>query len=181
MNAHQKLPILTIVGGRPGTGKSTLAHLLAKRIHCPLISRDAIKEGIVNTLGDKGTPGGTPTPEAVATFFSVIELLLQNQVTLVADVFFPEESWRAHIDRLKKIATVNFVFCQVDVETASHRMTKRRQEDAQWDEFHNKPVFQKTMPSTRYEPPKLDIPLLIVDCQKEYDPDIESIFRFTKR
>jgi len=42
---------LIVVTGRPGSGKTTLAHTLAKAIHCPLISRDEIKEGLVNTTG----------------------------------------------------------------------------------------------------------------------------------
>jgi len=43
-------PKLVIITGRPGSGKSTLAHIIAKEIRCPLISRDEIKEGYINTV-----------------------------------------------------------------------------------------------------------------------------------
>ncbi len=182
MNSHPdfKLPRLTIVGGRPGAGKTTLAHLLAKRIHCPLISRDAIKEGMVNTMEDKGAPGGLLAQSAGDTFFDVIELLLARRVTLVIDAFFPQESWQDRMPTLKQIAKVNLVFCAVDADTAHQRMAQRRQEDAHWDEFHNKPVDQKAMPQARYEPIDLGVPRLIVDCHGDYNPNIEDICRFTK-
>jgi len=182
MNSHPdiKLPRLTIVGGRPGAGKTTLAYLLSKRIHCPLISRDAIKEGLVNTMEDKGAPGGFLAQSAGDTFFAVIELLLERRVTLVIDAFFPQESWQDRMPKLKQIARVNLVYCVVDADTAHQRMAQRRQEDAHWDEFHNKPVDQKTMPHARYEPIDLGVPRLIVDCDSDYCPNIEGIFRFTK-
>jgi predicted kinase len=182
MSSHHniRLPILTIVAGRPGAGKSTLAQMIARRIHCPLISRDAIKEGMVNTMGDRGAPGGTLADDTVATFFAVISLLLERRVTLVADAFFPQELWKIHIDELRRLATVRLVFCDVDADTANLRMIQRRKEDVQWDAFHNQPVDQKTMPTTRYEPPDLGIPRLIVDCYGAYSPSIESIVQFTR-
>lgn len=47
-----KRPILIVVTGRPASGKTTLAHILAREIRCPVISRDEIKEGLVNTTDD---------------------------------------------------------------------------------------------------------------------------------
>ena len=41
------LPILVVVSGPAGTGKTTLAHRLAAAIGCPAICRDEIKEGMV--------------------------------------------------------------------------------------------------------------------------------------
>lgn len=174
------LPTLTIVAGRPGAGKSTLAHILAKRIHCPLISRDAIKEGMVNTIGDKGAPGGLLAQNALTTFFEVIELLLGRGVTVVADAFFPEELWKSQIAKLSLLAKINLVVCDVEDDIALERLERRRNADPYWDEFHNQPVNQKLMPATRYEPPELGVPTLIVSCRSEYNPEIESIYRFTK-
>ena len=48
-----------IVAG-PGSGKTTLAHALAKAIRCPAICRDEFKEGIVNSL-----PSGTMLTDAI--------------------------------------------------------------------------------------------------------------------
>jgi len=175
-----KLPTLTIVAGRPGAGKSTLAHILAERIHCPLVSRDAIKEGMVNTAGDKGAPGGLLAQDALTTFFEVIELLLRRGVTVVADAFFPEELWKSQIAKLLPIARINLVVCDVEDDVALERLEQRRNADPYWDEFHNQPVNQKLMPLARYKLPELGVPRLIVSCRGEYRPEIESIFQFTK-
>lgn len=57
---------LILVGATPGSGKTTLAHALAREIPCPAICRDEIKEGLVHADG-----GGTPawgSPIADKTF-----------------------------------------------------------------------------------------------------------------
>ena len=81
--------MLIIVSGAPGTGKSTLAHLLGRRIGCPVISRDEIREGLVHA----GTPdaGFSLTyrlfTETVSTFASM-------GVTLIAEAAFQDRNWR---------------------------------------------------------------------------------------
>ncbi len=40
------MPTLVVISGPSGAGKTTLAHLLARRIGCPAICRDEIKEGM---------------------------------------------------------------------------------------------------------------------------------------
>ncbi|MBI5301695.1 MAG: AAA family ATPase [Chloroflexi bacterium] len=45
--ANMSRPFIIVVTGRPGSGKTTLAHELSKRIHCPVFCRDEFKEGYV--------------------------------------------------------------------------------------------------------------------------------------
>jgi predicted kinase len=42
------LPVLAVVSGPMGSGKTTLAHRLARAVGCPAICRDEIKEGMVH-------------------------------------------------------------------------------------------------------------------------------------
>ncbi|MBE8523062.1 AAA family ATPase [Amycolatopsis sp. H6(2020)] len=44
-------PAVIVVSGPPAVGKSTLARELATRLTLPLLSRDAIKEALFDTLG----------------------------------------------------------------------------------------------------------------------------------
>src|SRR5258708_35720091 len=43
---------LIVMRGYPGTGKSTIARLLAAALHAPLIDRDIIRQTAVDLLGD---------------------------------------------------------------------------------------------------------------------------------
>lgn len=42
---------LILITGRPGTGKSTLAGLLARHLAVPLICKDTIKEPLLDVIG----------------------------------------------------------------------------------------------------------------------------------
>ena len=44
-----RLPVLVVVSGPMGSGKTTLAHQITRAAGCPAICRDEIKEGMVHT------------------------------------------------------------------------------------------------------------------------------------
>lgn len=171
------IPRLTIVAGRPGAGKTTLARKLANDIRCPLISRDRIKEGIVNTTGDKGEPGGTLAWDVYETFFATIELLLRNHVTLVAEAAFQHKLWAPKLEPLREHARIRIVLCQLDAQLAYARAEQRRQSDKIQDRFHN-PLLDPSKQTTNYAPPHLDLPILIVDTSNHYEPSYADILNF---
>ncbi|MFD0393212.1 zeta toxin family protein [Streptomyces nogalater] len=53
-------PTLVVVSGGPGTGKTTLAHELARVLGCPAIIRDEIKQGMVMSHPGYQSGGGDP-------------------------------------------------------------------------------------------------------------------------
>jgi adenylate kinase family enzyme len=82
-------PKLVLITGRPGSGKSTLARTIAREIRCPLISRDEIKEGYINTI--KIEHNKILKDENIKinnTFFNIIELMLDNNITIIAEAAF---------------------------------------------------------------------------------------------
>ena len=50
-------PLIVLVNGPPGAGKSTLALRLADELMLPLLMRDQIKEVLFDTLGCKIVSG----------------------------------------------------------------------------------------------------------------------------
>ena len=49
-------PLVVVVGGAPGTGKTTLAAPLAKALELPFLSKDLIKETLMDSLGASDLP-----------------------------------------------------------------------------------------------------------------------------
>src|SRR4051794_37990239 len=86
-------PCLIVVTGRPGAGKTTLAHSLARTVRCPAICRDEIKEGFVNTTRESGEPGDVIGRQIYETFFDVVTLMLRHRITLVAEAAFQHKVW----------------------------------------------------------------------------------------
>ena len=79
-----KKPKCIVITGRPGSGKTTLAGELCKRMYLPKISRDEIKEGYVNTFGVKHDRLPKDTNGMVnEVFFETILNLLKGNVSIL--------------------------------------------------------------------------------------------------
>jgi predicted kinase len=119
------LPSLIVVTGRPGSGKTSLVHPLARAICCPAICRDEIKEGLVNTTGETGNPADDIARKVYETFFDTIKLLLSRRITLVAEAAFQHKVWAPRLEPLREIARIRIVLCTIDPELARSRHIER--------------------------------------------------------
>jgi predicted kinase len=177
------VPSLIVVTGRPGAGKTTLAHTLACMIRCPALIRDELKEGFILTGHD--LPPGTNANGLVSdTFFQAIELLLRSGITIVAEAAFQHHVWQPKLEPLQAIAQIRIVICSIDPAIARTRVIQRGQLDPERERYHGDWAVRaanegQELPITTYDPPHLSVPTLLVDTSEGYHPQLETIVAFT--
>jgi len=167
-------PRLIVVSGPAGSGKTTLAHALARRIGCPAISRDEIKEGMVHAAppGFAAAPGDPLTLRTLPAFFGVLRLLLGAGVTTVAEAAFQDHVWRPNLLPLLEIAEPRIVQCTVPPDVALARRRRRTAEQPTrraHADGHVPASFRRLA---------LDAPSVWVDTTDGYVPALEEIAAF---
>jgi predicted kinase len=162
-------PLLAVVTGRAGAGKTTLARDLATRLRCPMLSRDEIKEGMVRTLGFS-TPEDVQL-QATDAFFEAIRVLVEAEVSLVVEAAFQHHVWSARLEPFLEVADVRVVVCDLPLEIARARVLKRAELDPERERSHPMQDIRE-----EYDPPRLLVPTLTIDTSKE--PDLAAILAF---
>lgn len=172
-------PTLIVVTGPAGSGKTTLAHELATTIGCPVVSRDAIKEGMV--LSHPGFVPATSDPltrRTYGVFFDTIALLLRAEVTLVAEAAFQHRLWSPGLETMADLASVTIIRCQVADETArrrqQHRLATQGIRAAHADAQH-------LAEAGTFDQIHLAAPTLDVDTTDGWRPDLPAIIEFCRR
>ncbi len=178
-------PKCIIVTGKPGAGKSTLSKELARLLYMPVISRDEIKEGYVNTFGvrhDQLPPDSNKV--ATETFFDTVSFLLSRKVSLIAEAAFQHHVWQSRIDVLTALARVCFIICSVDGDIAADRHLQRGLNDPHREFYHGDrrvAVYREQgilEPPGSYEPPAFDLPTIEVSTLDGYSPALIQIREF---
>src|SRR5436190_7359795 len=119
-------PKCIIVAGRAGSGKTTLSKKLGQRLWMPVISRDEIKEGYVNTYGLKHDQLPPKTNGMVTgLFFDIVDRYLASNVSIIIEAAFQHHVWEPRMPRVLKLAHVSILLCSVDAEVAAKRHLDR--------------------------------------------------------
>ncbi|MFF4906083.1 AAA family ATPase [Streptomyces sp. NPDC001260] len=175
-------PALIVVSGPPGSGKTTLAHELARLVGCPAVCRDEIKEGMVHaTPGFVPGPGDELSTRTLPTFFGVLELLLRAGVTTVAEAAFQDRLWRPGLRPLLGLADIRVVHCRADARVVLDRRRRRLRDDprrsAHGERSHDDPA-QHARDYDAFDRVSLDVPSIEVDTTRGYAPALDEIAAF---
>lgn len=177
-------PFVVVITGCPGSGKTTLAHELAKRIHCPALCRDEFKEGYVHTMGGRHESLGPDINRTLyELFFASVQFVANKNISVVIEAAFQHKLWEPRLNELAVHAHIIIVVCSVAAETARSRCIERGLADPTRELFHGDPVVRAAkegleLPLTDYAPPVLEFPTLTVDTTNGYSPTVDEIVRF---
>jgi len=179
-----KKPKCIIVTGRPGSGKTTLSKKLGERLCMPVISRDMMKEGYVNTFGIKHDELPPDTNVVVnEMFFGIVNQHLAGNISVVIEAAFQHKLWAPRMPKIQEVATPVIVLCSVDGELAARRHLERGLEDSNREFYHSdKRVadYRRTgeiSPPESYTPPKFDLTTIQVSTESDYLPSLDEIVR----
>jgi len=177
-------PRCIIVTGRAGSGKTTLAKKLGERLWMPVISRDEIKEGYVNTFGVKHDELPADTNGLVSDlFFVIINQYLAGNISVVIEAAFQHRVWEPRMPKIVELAMPVIVLCCVDDAVAARRHLQRGLENPNREFYHGdrrvahyRETGEILSPET-YAAPQFNVPTIEVSTDGEYVPGIDEILR----
>lgn len=175
-------PMCVIVTGRPGSGKTTFSRQLARQLWLPVLSRDELKEGYVNTHGVRHDQ--LPADSNRLVFDLFLDLACQclaGKVSVMIEAAFQHKLWAQMMPRIQELATPLFVICEIDAMSSARRHLQRGLDDPRREFFHGDQrvaAFRETgqfLPPGEYQAPDFDVPTLRVSTEGEYSPSIDAI------
>jgi predicted kinase len=177
-------PKCIIVTGRAGAGKTTLAKKLAERLWLPVISRDEIKQGYVNTYGVKHDQLPPETDGLVTDFFfNLVNQFLAGKISVVIEAAFQHKVWEPRMPEIFELASPVIVLCSIDDTLAARRHLQRGLENPEREFYHgdNRVVhYRKTgefLLPAGYTAPEFEVPTIKVSTDGEYVPAIDEIIK----
>jgi len=177
-------PKCIIVTGRVGAGKTTLSKKLGERLWMPVINRDGIKEGYVNTFGIKHDQLPADTNLQVTNlFFTLVNQYLSSNISIVIEAAFQHKVWEPRMPKILELASTWIVLCTVDDDLAARRHLSRGLENPEREFYHgDQRVFHyrqtgEFLAPAGYETPKFDVPTIEVSTDGDYVPPIDDVVR----
>jgi broad-specificity NMP kinase len=165
-------PILILVSGAPGSGKTTFASKLANQMSLLHIERDRFFQSIAYTHCARNIDR---EHVGIPRFYQTVEDLLSAEVSLVIDGTLYKGKSESELRRLQNFATVVNLHCRTaDVDERFYaREIAKAGRVPEWLEGHM--LHLAKIRSLVEDPLELDWKIIEVDTTADYNPSISEV------
>lgn len=164
-----ELPLLVVVTGPPGSGKTTVAEALKERIGLPLLAKDAFKEVLAGPLGVTGYEASHRLGAGVYELQGhLVRELLTSGVSLIVEGNFSAETRFLHELPPARIVQLHVT---AEPDTLEERYLSRTGRHPVHHDAEAAPEMRARAEAGDWDPLPLDGPLLQLDTTG--DPPLE--------
>jgi predicted kinase len=185
-------PPLVIVSGAPGTGKTTLASVLADHLGLPLLARDTLKETIADAL-DPGADGSVGVQAAdssaigraaYAVLFAVTDTLLDAGDGAIVESNFRRGISEPFLVPLVAKSIAMLVHCEAPHEQILKRFVGRAGGPGRHrvhPDLDRLDALRDELNVGRFEPLEFGIETIRVDTSSGYRPTLGELLATIQR
>ncbi len=167
-----KLPLLVLVNGAPGSGKTSLAQALGERLRLPVISKDRLRE---STLWSLGIPTMAGAPWGPGLWYRLLEQLLTAGMSAVGDMaLFRGLSEPDVTSRLAPRARLLHIHCRCGDPLTRYK-ERMRADPLRADDLDGLLPEVVALCDDLREPLDLACPCIVVDTDEGYVPSIDEL------